>query len=218
MFREDVLASLRADETLEPEVRAEALAQAEEWPESADALYDACKAVVHEPGRPESAYREALRWARAACRIRPRRIDYFTLAAAEYRAGHPGEALASLRRFAEDYKIHNLKHAPANILQFRVGGSRSRTQDSNGPALTETLLPPDLFAYQAMAHYRLGEHLEARAALALIRKHAEASSRFNKRSFFSGGSIVDASSSHLREAEALILGLTPELPEDVFAP
>ena len=79
-------------------------------------------------------------------------------------------------------------------------------------------MPPDLFAYQAMAHYRLGEYQEARAALALIGKHAEASSRFNNRYFSVRRFSVDASPAHLREAEALVLGLTPELPEDVFAP
>jgi hypothetical protein len=218
MLREAVLPALRADANLKPAVRAEALAQAEEWPQSADTLYDACKAVVHEPGRPESAYRDALRWARAACRIRPDRIDYFTLAAAEYRAGYPRESLASLQRFAEDYKIYNLKNKTKHLFFFEVGSSRSSSQDSNGPAPTEMLMPPDFFAYQAMALYRLGEHQEARAALALIGKHAEASSRFYNPYFVSGGSVVDASSAHLREAEALVLGLTPELPEDVFSP
>src|SRR5262249_30263921 len=108
LLRDDVLAALHADRSLEPAVRAEALAQAAEWLEAPKGLYKASRAVADEPGRPAAAYRQALRLAEAACRIEDGWWgNHFTLGIAQYRARCPREALASLRRCIELYQKSN---------------------------------------------------------------------------------------------------------------
>jgi WD40 repeat protein len=218
LLRDDVLAALRADASLEPTVRAEALAQAAEWPESVSALYAASRAVADEPGRPAADYRQALRQAEAVCRISTADARYlFVLGVVQYRAGYPREALATLRRATENFHSQLIRSRQRDTsFSFGVDGPGRGLVVPNDLAFG-AFVPPDFIAYQAMAHHRLGEPREARAALERLRKHYEASSRSgDRRSHL----LSDRDYSHparLREAEALILGPPPELPEDVFA-
>src|SRR5262249_20079787 len=89
--------------------------------------------------------------------------------------------------------------------------------DPNDLASSAALVPPDFLAYQAMAHHRLGELQEARATLALLRRNYEASSMVGDRRLRTDDDTGYSHPARLREAEALILGPPPELPEDVFA-
>jgi hypothetical protein len=219
LLRDDVLAALRADASLEPTVRAEALAQAAEWLESVGALCEASRAVADEPGRPEAAYRQALRQAEAACRTSADRVEYlFALGVAQYRAGYPREALATLRRATDNYRSQLIKLKQYyTVFLFGVDGTGRGTGDPNELASSAALVPPDFIAYQAMAHHRLGEPREARAALELLRRNYESTSMLGERSFRLVGERGYSHPARLREAEALILGPPPELPEDVFA-
>jgi hypothetical protein len=90
------------------------------------------------------------------------------------------------------------------------------TGDPNDLAFAGIPLPPDLLAYQAMARHRLGEHQEARASLGLLRKHYELNSASGDRRFYDLDDRGYSNLARLREAEALILGPPPELPEEVF--
>jgi tetratricopeptide (TPR) repeat protein len=170
--------------------------------------------VADEPGRPAAAYREALRRAEAACRISPNiLVCRFTLGVAQYRAGYLREALASLQRALDNYR----EASRFMRFSFGVGGSGRGTRDPNDLASSAALVPPDFLAYQAMAHHRLGELPQARAALELMRKNYEASSMVGDRRFRDANERGYSHPARLREAEALILGPPPELPEDVFA-
>jgi hypothetical protein len=88
--------------------------------------------------------------------------------------------------------------------------------DPNDVASSAVLVPPDFLAYQAMAHHRLGELQETQAALELMRKSYEMSSMLGVRRFGMADETGYSHPARLREAEALILGPPPELPEDVF--
>ena len=105
MLREDVLPALRADDEPQAGGPPEALAQAEEWPESPDGAYEGVQGGGPQARPHGSGLSRGPPLGPGRVPHSPRRIDYFTLAAAEYRAGYPRESLASLQRFAEDYKI-----------------------------------------------------------------------------------------------------------------
>jgi DNA-binding beta-propeller fold protein YncE len=101
LLRSEVLATLRADARLSEAVRQGALALAETFSESSDAvaLTNASWMVVCEPSAGPAAYQRALRQAQAASRLAPRHADVLnTLGVAYYRIGMYQEALDTLGR------------------------------------------------------------------------------------------------------------------------
>jgi tetratricopeptide (TPR) repeat protein len=99
LLRADVLDSVRADPTINPEVRAAALALAETWPESPEALNNAAWGLVKLPNRPEADSRRGLRLAETACQLEPDNGAYLnTLGVAQYRTGQYEKAQATLTR------------------------------------------------------------------------------------------------------------------------
>jgi tetratricopeptide (TPR) repeat protein len=110
LIQEDVVKSVRANRTINDEVRKRALALARRWQADPELLKSACWAVVRQPGAAASRYEQALGWAEEACRIRPREPAYQTMKGmAQYRAGKYKQALATLsqpqqmRRAFNDY-------------------------------------------------------------------------------------------------------------------
>jgi tetratricopeptide (TPR) repeat protein len=102
LLRADVLDSLRADPTLDPAVRAAALALAETWPESPGDLNGVAWMLAAFPDPPEADSRRGLRLAETACQLDPDNWFHFnTLGVAQYRAGQYEKALATLKRSNE---------------------------------------------------------------------------------------------------------------------
>jgi tetratricopeptide (TPR) repeat protein len=102
LLRAEVRASLGADPTLDPEVRAAALALAESWPESAVILNNAAWALVRLPSRAEADAQRGLRLAERACQIVPGDgVLLNTLGVAQYRTGQYEKARATLTRSNE---------------------------------------------------------------------------------------------------------------------
>src|SRR5262249_6958164 len=93
-LKEDVIASLRDDKTLEDGVRQRALALAERIAEpSATALNEDSWSVVRQPALSASQYQSALRQAGAACRLKPGNGLFLnTLGVAQYRVARYAEA------------------------------------------------------------------------------------------------------------------------------
>jgi uncharacterized protein with WD repeat len=98
-LRDDVLATLQAEPTAEPELQAACLKLAETWTVSARECISAAFALVRNPRGPDALYQRGLRLAEAACRVEPVYGSYLnTLGVALYRAGLVAEALATLTR------------------------------------------------------------------------------------------------------------------------
>jgi WD40 repeat protein len=177
LLRPEVLASLRADAGLSEPVRQRALALAEQVPESPYPLNTVSWQVVRQPGAAPGAYDLALRQAEVASRLVPGQTMLLnTLGVAQYRAGQDRAAVATLSQ-----------------------ADRLNTEAGRGS------LPADL-AFLALAHHRLGDAGQARAALGRLRalmKRPEFAANEEFRSF-------------LREAEAIELDLA--FPADPFAP
>jgi hypothetical protein len=99
LVRAEVLDSVRADPTINPEVRADALALAETWPEPTSAwdLNNSAWALVKRPNRPEADSRRGLRLAERACQLEPNNGAYLnTLGVAKYRMGQYEKSQATL--------------------------------------------------------------------------------------------------------------------------
>jgi tetratricopeptide (TPR) repeat protein len=80
-------------------VRAAALVFMKQRCESAASVNDASWSVVRQAGAPVERYRQALRWAEAACQLQPGNGPcLMTLGVAQYRTGKYAEALAALTR------------------------------------------------------------------------------------------------------------------------
>jgi WD40 repeat protein/tRNA A-37 threonylcarbamoyl transferase component Bud32 len=99
LLRADVLDGVRADRTLNTELRTAALALAETWTEAPRGLNDAAWELVKLPNRPDSDFRRGLRLAETACQL-TRQNGFFlnTLGVAQYRVGQFEKALATLSR------------------------------------------------------------------------------------------------------------------------
>jgi hypothetical protein len=181
LLRDEVLAALRENTSLDAEVRADALAQAADWPPAVGPLHQKSHDVACRPGFDPAAYRDAVRRAEAASRNDASPLyPWFaaTLGMAQYRAGLYGEARATLQR------------------------ALSRMDDQHRYAdVMATAL-----AFLAMDQQRLGDIEEARATLERLRAWREATP--SSRTLESGNALL--------EAEALILGLPSELPDNVF--
>jgi WD40 repeat protein len=141
LFREDVLASLRADPAVSEPERARALGVAEHYPENAIRLTQASRGVVFRPDAGRAAYLLALRQSEAAHRILPDDgVHLGTLGVAQFRVGQYRAAAATLAR------AHQLN------AQTFMGYN-----------------PTDL-AFLALAQHRLGETEKARATLRRLRE------------------------------------------------
>jgi tetratricopeptide (TPR) repeat protein len=153
LFREDVLASLRADHALSEPARAQALGLAEHYPEDATRLIEASRSVVLRPDAERAAYRLALRQAEVAHRLFPNNgIFLGTLGMAQYRAGNFQAAVAPLTR-AHQINVRDL---------FGYN-------------------PTDL-AFLALAQYRLGQTENARATLRRLREAIKKPSMYSQMS------------------------------------
>jgi WD40 repeat protein len=139
--KQEVLGAIRNHPTLGDEVRRTALGFAERAWDDPDRFDSASWAVVRRPGAAPERYRQALQWAKEACRLEPDHGDYLTtLGVAQYRVGEYRQALATLSR------AEQLKTLPPWGLK-----------------------PVDL-AFLAMTRFQLGQAEEARATLDGLRK------------------------------------------------
>jgi WD40 repeat protein len=166
-LQSQVLEAIQRTSGLTAAERRIALRLAHHHPDDPENLNKASWEIARKAVAAPERYREALRWAEAACRLKPGESSYLNaLGVAQYRAGRYQDALNTLTR-AE----------PLNAKQYE--GSH----------------PADL-AFQAMAHYQLGEKDKAAAALARLRD------RMRVRRW-----EIDAESqAFLQEAKALIEG------------
>jgi WD40 repeat protein/Flp pilus assembly protein TadD len=102
LFHADALDAVCADPTINPEVRAAALALAQPWPDLPSALNDAAWALVKLPNRPEADSRRGLRLVETACQLEPNSGAFLnTLGVAQYRTGQYEKAQATLERSNE---------------------------------------------------------------------------------------------------------------------
>lgn len=140
---EDVIAHLRQDKTLSTTVRDIAIQMARFRGDS-DEFESQAREILRRPGASREQYLEALRRARAACRLAPGHAGaLLLLGAAQYRLASYAEALDALTRCEKT----------------RACGS-------------EPSLPEDI-AFLAMTYHRLGRPEDARTSLARLRKLME---------------------------------------------
>jgi tetratricopeptide (TPR) repeat protein len=140
LLREQVANAIQRDPTIDEPVRRQALALAEVYPENATELNAASWTLVRQRNLAAEKYRQALRFAEAACRLEPDQAQCLnTLGVAQYRVADYREALATLTR-----------SEPLNAKSF------------GGPHPSDT-------AFLAMSHFRLGEKDQARAAFERLR-------------------------------------------------
>jgi WD40 repeat protein len=116
LFKEDVLAHLQGDTTLDEPLRQKALSLADRYREQPGRFNQASLAMVRKPGASQAEYRLALRRAEKACRLLPDRCACFhTLAIAQFRLGQYREAIATLKK-TEDFHARTKKGSDANDL------------------------------------------------------------------------------------------------------
>jgi len=139
-LRDEVLADLRSDGTLDEEVRRHALALAAGREENGEGLNRESWRIALRPNATAEDYAKALKWAEALPRLDPDNGLWLnTLGVARYRVGHYPEAVETL--------------------------TRSARLNANQP---DAPLPADL-AFLAMAHAKNGDADKAREALARLR-------------------------------------------------
>jgi tetratricopeptide (TPR) repeat protein len=137
LFREEVLASLRADPALSEPVRLEALALAERFVESPMILNRASRAVAGQPGARPSAYRLAVERAELACRLMPFEGSYHTtLGMAQYRLGKYEEAVTTLTRADELNQAAHGVPVPADLIFLAMSRSQLRERDQARASVT----------------------------------------------------------------------------------
>ncbi len=137
LLRPPVLASLRRDSTLGEPMRRRAMTLAEQIPEYPSHLNEVSWSVVRQPGATPEAYRLALQYAEAACRLVPGDGAMLnTLGLAQYRAGHYHAAVATLTQSDRLNSKSALGSQPADLafLALRTTGSASQTRP--GPSWT----------------------------------------------------------------------------------
>jgi hypothetical protein len=141
LLKEEVLARLRAHPAISEPVRAQALAMAGWFEDRAVRFQEASWAVVSRPGAAAEQYRQALRWAEIACRLKPKPGEF---------PGGPGPG---------DMNLSTLGAA-----QYRVGRYKEAVE-----TLSRGLVTAEGRAFLAMAHHRLGNKAKAQALLAPLR-------------------------------------------------
>jgi WD40 repeat protein len=139
LLRSDVLKRIQEDQSLAKPAQQKALILARQWPEDAGALRLASWEVVRQPGALLERYAQALRYAEAACSLKPEYGDYLnTLGVAQYRCGRYREALTTLTH-SDQINSAGMQHSQ----------------------------PFDL-AFLAMTQFQLGKMAEARSMLARL--------------------------------------------------
>jgi tetratricopeptide (TPR) repeat protein len=94
---EELIERIRGDQAIGEPVRQRALDLAGRLPVQPNRLNNASWDIVRTPGKTASEYRRALRWAEAACRLRPENWYILnTIGVAQYRLGDYQGALAAL--------------------------------------------------------------------------------------------------------------------------
>ena len=145
-FSTDVMDRVRTDSTLDPKVKAAALAMAEARGDDPSVLNQESWRVVKAADRPRGAYEVALRRAGLANEAAPWNLSFIqTLGAAYYRLERYDESLLTMTRAAG--------------LRYEAGSTRWLRSE---PGAYEII-------FMAMAHHRLGHREEARAALDRVR-------------------------------------------------
>jgi tetratricopeptide (TPR) repeat protein len=141
LLKEEVIATIRADQSLSEAIRERALELADQWQDDPFRVILASRMMIRQPGKPIDVYRRALRQAEAVCRLYPQEGFFLTtLGVAQYRVGQWKEALETLTR-----------------------ADRINRVESRGS------LPADL-AFLAMAQYQLGQKEQVQATLARLRE------------------------------------------------
>jgi WD40 repeat protein len=143
MLKEDVLAFLRGLKTISESVRQEALVLAQQQEQDAELLNVRSGMILIHADRTPVEYRQALKWAEEAQRLRPRFGPFVnTFGVALYRVGRYEEAVAALERSRElNLKASQVDHYAYDLL------------------------------FLAMAQWQLGRHDEAKASLQRARDH-----------------------------------------------
>jgi WD40 repeat protein/serine/threonine protein kinase len=99
LLEQELMDALRADATLTPDARGEALQIVERYPAHPRAqwLWESSRHIAEDFGTSRAACDRALAQADAACRLAPNRADYLsTLGLAQFRAGRDSEAVETL--------------------------------------------------------------------------------------------------------------------------
>ncbi len=136
LLKDEVLRHLRDDALREP-IRSAALALASRWHEDPESLSDASRLIVRSSGNRTADYLLALRRAEVAHKAVPEDAGCLaTFGMALYRVGRDHEALEKLEKARQTYEA------------------------------TTRSISPTIVAFLAMAHQRLGHHVEAKSELA----------------------------------------------------
>jgi hypothetical protein len=141
LLQSDVLKAVQRTTGITEEVREVALRLAKRRQDNPVNVNNTSWGIVREPGAASEGYRQALRWAEAACGLQPGNGNFLnTLGVAQYRVGQYRDALTTLTQ-AE----------PLNAKRYR------------------DTFPGDP-AFMAMAHYHLGQKDQATTALSRLRE------------------------------------------------
>lgn len=158
-FRSELIDHLQQDLRISPRLRQRALDVAARYVEKPDQLIHLSRATVARPAGDPESYRQALRQATAACRLAPPVASYLsTLGIAQYRTAKFDDAISTL-----------------------IGAAR--LYEAAGEPV-----PPEVFAFTAMAYHRLGQSDSTRKWLKCLREalkkpewiHQEEALRFSK--------------------------------------
>jgi WD40 repeat protein/tRNA A-37 threonylcarbamoyl transferase component Bud32 len=190
-LKDEVIAQLRRDPTLDEPLRQQALVLAERHREDPGQLNIAARRIVDQPSRDAAQYSLALRQAEVALQLATPEDNFYTwdqprfaYGAAQYRLGQYRKALASLQRAEADFA--------------------TRSKSSFPPENSFKELPPGNYVVMAMAHYQLGEKDQARELLDRTREIMKAPN----------WSVSATAQGYLREAEALLEGKPAELKKE----
>jgi hypothetical protein len=130
LLQAEVLAALRADQTLGESVRKEALAMAQRLRGDPERLNDASWAIVSRSGADPGQYRRALRWAETACRLQAEDGESLTtLGIAQYRADQFAVALQTLLHADELNRAWFKRPLPAGLAFLAMTCHRLGTKD-----------------------------------------------------------------------------------------
>jgi tetratricopeptide (TPR) repeat protein len=153
-FSADIMDRVRADSTVDPNVRTAAIAITEGRGDDPSVLNQESWRTVKDSGLVQGAYEVALRRALLANEAAPWNLVFIqTLGAAYYRLNRYEDSLRTLAQAA------GLRYPQAAALQYPSG--------STGWLRSEPA--PYEIVFSAMAHHRLGHRDEARAALDRVR-------------------------------------------------
>ena len=154
-LRSEVVQRLRADAAISAPTRDLALQLAEKLEDDVDQLDCLCWLAVLEPNLDPEAYRQALAYAEAACRLQPQwRRLLCAWGAAEYRSGHYAEALKPLLQAQEYYRSTLGEEHPINLAFLAL--THLRLGDSTAAATCLETLPKIASqpAWRASLHLR----------------------------------------------------------------